>query len=177
MVVKDLKVELPLAISPTDPLRDMLCKEFSCAKTNSPCEALLKLLKGEANVIVTWSEEVKEAVREFVSLIPIGRAFQVVDYRCRTTSHGLEALRKLELECPDYSYDRALFIIDELSPSLHFLKQKLNRAMKLAGRSSTTNCGLEVPEGLEMAYPFSQLECPKYLEGKLMELIRKGNQM
>ncbi|ALU12737.1 hypothetical protein EYM_06915 [Ignicoccus islandicus DSM 13165] len=173
MVVKDLNVELPLAIYPTDPLRDKLCSEFKCIETNSPCEALVALLRGDANVVLTSSNEVREAVKEMVSLIPIGRAFQVVDYRCRMTSHGLEMLKNLELECPDYSYDRALFIADELSPSIHFLITKLKRAQLIEGEKLKINCGLEIPKGLEVAYPFSQLECPKSYEERLREEIFK----
>ncbi len=177
MVVKDLNVELPTAIEPFDPLRRELCKEFRCLETNSPCEALVKLLTGEANVIVTISEEVSRAVREFASLIPIGRAFQVVDYRCRTTSHGLRELEELKLSCPDYSYDRALFVIDELSPSFHYLKEKLRRAKEIGGEEVEVGCGLKVPKGLELAYPFSQTECPKQLREALRELLEKSLQM
>lgn len=81
-------------------------------------------------------------------------------------------MRKLKLKCPDYSYSRALFVSDSLSPSVHFLLEALERAKEVGGERAEANCKLKVPKSLVYAYPFSQLECPEEMPKDLEELLK-----
>jgi len=152
IVLKDLGVETP-ALGARE-----LCGELNCCEASNKCEAALKILKGCD--VLFGPPELEEVVTLAKALIPIGRFFQYADFACRLEQSGVEELKKLKLECPDYSYPRALFVADSLSPSVHFLLDALERASEVGGREAETACGLKVPEGLEGAYPFSQLECP-----------------
>jgi hypothetical protein len=82
-------------------------------------------------------------------------------------------LKRLKLECPDYSYPRALFVADSLSPSLAFLEDALERARAVGGANALGPCGTKVPEELLGAYPFSQTECPEPLPEDLKERLKR----
>ncbi|ABU82341.1 hypothetical protein [Ignicoccus hospitalis] len=164
LVIKDLGIETPVANA-----RE-LCGELKCCEAKDECEAALKVLSG-CDVVI-GPERVERALRYARALIPIGRFFQYADFVCRTTSRGLEMLRRLKLECPDYSYPRALFVADSLSPSVHFLMESLRRAREVGEGEVEAGCGLKVPEGLEGAYPFSQIECPQPLPKDLAEKLK-----
>ncbi|UXD21953.1 hypothetical protein IPA_00105 [Ignicoccus pacificus DSM 13166] len=156
MVVKDFDLELPTTMERFGEI----CKYFKCDESNDPCDALIRVMSG-TNVIITRNEEVKKVISLIKSMIAIGRAFQLVDDYCRRTQYGLVRLKELELHCPDYSYPRALFIIDELSPSMKFLEEALKRASMLNEEEKVVvSCDIEVPKSLRYAYPFSQMECP-----------------
>jgi len=152
IVLKDLGAETP-ALN----LRG-LCGELNCCEARTRCEAALKILRGCD--VVFGPDELGEVVAMAKALIPIGRFFQYADFVCRLEQSGIAELKELQLQCPDYSYPRALFVADSLSPSYHFLSEALERARRVGEGEAKAACGLRVPEGIEGAYPFSQLECP-----------------
>ncbi len=162
--IKELNVDTPTYN------RKELCNFLKCIKVEDKCEAALKILQGYD--VLFGPEEIEEVTRMARALIPIGRFFQYVDFICRLDQKGIEKLRKLKLKCPDYSYPRALFVVDSLSPSLNFLLDALERAKNVDGERVEANCGLRVPKSLVYAYPFSQLECPKELSDDLKEILK-----
>ena len=169
MVIKGYNIETPLA---TEASIEEICQELPlrCYKTNDPCEAVIAVMKGH-DAILTNNSDVINVVNVLKSMISIGRAMQVVDSVCRATAYGIKLLKELEVECPDYSYPRALFVIDELSPSIHFLREALKRSKAVEGNEEIeVQCGFRVPAELKFSYPFSQLECPRYT----IERIRKS---
>ncbi len=171
MVIKDFNIETPAAFDRWHEI----CQHMDCAYTNDPCEALISVLKGTP-IIITKNPEVREVIKIMKAMISIGRAFQVVEDVCRRSDWGISALRELELECPDYSYPRALFLTDELSPSIHFLRAAIERASLLDNREKVTaSCGIEVPKELRNAYPFSQMECPIQTRERIKERLEKLN--
>jgi len=165
MVIKPHSLETPLSIEPEEV---KLCDELQvrCFRTNDPCEAGIAILEGY-DIIITRNKVVKDTVSILKSMITIGRAFQVVDSVCRSTSYGVKKLREISLRCHDYSYPRALFVMDEISPSIHFLKQALERSKIIEDDFIEVQCGIRVPRALRYSYPFSQLECPKYTRDRI----------
>lgn len=162
--IKDLNVETPAAND------ERLCDLLNCIEVKDKCEGALRILEGYD--VILGPQELEEVARFARALIPIGRFFQYAELVCRLDQRGLEMLRRLKLKCPDYSYPRALFVTDSLSPSLSFLLDALKRAEEVKGERERANCNLKVPKSLIYAYPFSQLECPNPLPKDLEEVLR-----
>ncbi len=162
--IKDLNIETPTYN------KEELCEFLKCTEARDKCEAAIRILQGYD--VLFGPSEIEEVTKIARALIPIGRFFQYVDFVCRLDQRGLEELRKLKLKCPDYSYPRALFVSDSLSPSVHFLLEALERTKPIEGERGEANCNLKVPKSLVYAYPFSQLECPEEMPEDLKELLK-----